>query len=246
MLDGDAMNRQNPSTFPIPSLASKQCIALGHWVKIGINIDDNETPGERIWVRVTGGDGSAFTGRVISHLAFPETYGVYPRDVIHFALRHVLDTVVKRPALVSLDQVVSLPKDPAEGVHLDDTEFEIIDATTLPENLVAHILGDGLPEMKVMKTGGNLIAEVGESLNAQSWLGPYNVHFFAKTMVNAAKLIMLDGGQVKEPRFEKEGESDFRVSWKMEFPVTLAPQLLLDAVKDMADAIYDRALEMLP
>ena len=61
--DGEALNRENPDSFWIPTKERRENLVKDDLVKLVFLLTDGkQTQGERMWVIVTGGDSSGYTG----------------------------------------------------------------------------------------------------------------------------------------------------------------------------------------
>ena len=63
LADGEAQHSETPDTFWIPSREKRESLKKDDLVKLVFEISDgSQTQGERMWVIVTGGDRSGYTG----------------------------------------------------------------------------------------------------------------------------------------------------------------------------------------
>lgn len=93
LTDGQDMHQRHPDTFGVPNDEELAALRVGDFVKLGFQSDDDEEPGERMWVEVTDlpiavDFGSIHVGRLANQ---PVVYThLRPDMAIAFQLRHVL------------------------------------------------------------------------------------------------------------------------------------------------------------
>lgn len=95
-MDGELMNAQHPETFEIPPRLDREMVRIGDFVKLGFIYpkvtDEEQTMGERMWVKVTAYSGLLFTGTIANTPFEAElNYG----DEVKFMPQHVLDVLEK-------------------------------------------------------------------------------------------------------------------------------------------------------
>lgn len=104
LVDGVQRNRENPSTFDIPTEAERQAIQPKTWVKVGFEYEAGAQPsgmcrGERMWVEVTRSTklstGVLYEGRLDNT---PYGLPLKLNDVFQFDDRHILDILQPQPA----------------------------------------------------------------------------------------------------------------------------------------------------
>lgn len=88
--DGEALHRESPDTFWIPPVERRENLVAGDLVKLVFRLTDGrQTQGERMWVEVTGGDRSGYTG-ILDNDAY-STERIRAGLEVSFEPRHVID-----------------------------------------------------------------------------------------------------------------------------------------------------------
>ena len=88
--DGEVRNQENPDTFWIPPKERRENLVKDDLVKLIFNLSDGEqTQGERMWVIVTGGDSSGYTG-ILDNDPY-STNKIKAGLELSFEPRHVID-----------------------------------------------------------------------------------------------------------------------------------------------------------
>lgn len=84
LIDGVAMNKENPVTFEIPSDEEKAQIKKGTFIKLGFVVEETGVPSaERMWVRVTGKNQGVLTNDpVFVYMCFGDVVTFSPDNVL--------------------------------------------------------------------------------------------------------------------------------------------------------------------
>ena len=82
-VDGQQMNKENPTTFEVPSQEELSGLKEGVFVKVA-------TGGERFWVQIKNVDADEIVGIIDNDLVRTEEHGLSYSDVVTFQKRNVL------------------------------------------------------------------------------------------------------------------------------------------------------------
>src|SRR3984957_19215860 len=87
---GVARNEQHPRTFEIPPEDIRHSVKKGDIVKLMFEYSDSDLPGERMWVRVTGGNGPYLVG-TLSNQPLAKLKRLKLHSKIAFLPEHIID-----------------------------------------------------------------------------------------------------------------------------------------------------------
>jgi hypothetical protein len=94
LIDGEERRKAHPTTWHMPSLAERQAVKPGDWVKVGL--EDIETgQGERFWINVVSvTDDGVVIGKVSNQLT--RNFGLDLNDLLRIERRHMLMVLTRK------------------------------------------------------------------------------------------------------------------------------------------------------
>lgn len=85
LIDGVKRNRENPSTFEIPSEQDKASLSTGNYAKL---VFEEGEHGERMWVKITDINGDSFVGELNNDPSILAT--IEHGDKVEFNSKHII------------------------------------------------------------------------------------------------------------------------------------------------------------
>ena len=252
--DGVAMHSASPA-FQIPSSERKQALRIGDDAEVEILSPESSSimPSERVWVTVTRATDGKFCGYVKSFPSFAELLGVRHRDVLSFEERHVLDILTLKQQiqkegdavarLKPLKELIELADGWEDEIELDDEKFSGLFLATVPEHVTIHLVGDDLPESEVSRDGDMIHLRVVEYFDRDVWKREYTVQAFCEAMIKTIDALITEGHPLSAP--EMRVADLVSLVWRMTFPATALPSLILEEIKDSCDRVWTGAEALL-
>jgi hypothetical protein len=102
LINAEERHAAHPDTFDLPDHGERVSLAAGDFVKLGWTLDKprkNMPAGERMWVKVTGGDAATGYAGTLSNQPFFFDW-MQHGDAVSFGPEHVLDVMRAAEAVV--------------------------------------------------------------------------------------------------------------------------------------------------